>query len=133
MSSRMVQWGGFVAALAITGGAVAQPVGRDVDRGFCRADSNGDSNVSFGEALAHGERMFNWLDRNSDGVITRDESPAWSRHFAEADTNHDNKITRTEHDATLRLRFARLDRNADGFLSRDELMCGPRRGRRCRW
>ena len=73
--------------------------------------------------------MFQFHDKNKDGVITRDEIPARGGHFAQADTNNDGKITYAEHEAMLRARFTLMDKNKDGVLSGDELMCGPKGGR----
>ena len=48
----------------------------------------------------HMDRMFDEMDANHDGVITREESIAFSnKKFDERDTNHDGKVTRAEWDA----------------------------------
>lgn len=99
--------------------------------GFRRADLNNDGKVTLDEALAHGKQMFEFHDRNKDGVITRDEVPVWADHFAQADANNDGKVTYVEHEAMLRARFTLMDKNRDGVLSGDELARGPRGGRGC--
>ncbi len=100
--------------------------------GFRRADLNNDGKVTLDEALTHGKRMFQFHDKNKDGVITRDEVASWCGCFAQADTNNDGKDTYAEHEAMLRARFVLMDKNKDAVLSGDELMRGQRGGRgRC--
>ncbi len=123
---------GFTLIVTLSGLALAQP-GPGGNCGFQRADLNNDGKVTLDEALTHGKQMFEFHDKNKDGVITRDEVPVWSDHFAQADANNDGKVTYAEHETLLRARFVLMDTNKDGVLSGDELMCGPRggRGRHC--
>lgn len=125
---------GFTLVTALSGLAIAQP-GPGGDCGFRRADLNNDGKVTLDEALTHGTQMFQLHDKNKDGVITRDEVPAWNNHFAQADTNNDGKVTSAEHESMLRARFGLMDTNKDGVLSGNELMCGHKggRGRHCQW
>ena len=128
MSNGMLTPLGFILVTALSALAIAQP-GPGGYCGFRRADLNNDGKVTLDEALAHGTQMFQLHDKNKDGVITRDEVPAWNNHFAQADTNNDGKVTFAEHEAMLRARFTLMDKNKDGVLSGDELMCGPKGGR----
>lgn len=48
----------------------------------------------------HMERMWNEMDANSDGSISREESTAFgNKKFDERDANKDSKVTREEWDA----------------------------------
>lgn len=121
-----------LAALALSGAlvlatpAVAQP----------KAGSDGvplDRGVWF-------EEMFDEIDRDGDGIITRREMDEHRRaRFQEADTDGDGRLSRDEMIAAREARMeARMDRrmrlldaNDDGHLSFDE-MPGPG-GRMMRW
>jgi Ca2+-binding EF-hand superfamily protein len=87
------------------------------------------------------ERMFNRMDANGDGVITRKEFEDYNgKRFDELDTNHDGKVSRAEMEAArdkarkklgeqLRRQFDRrfdaADANHDGALNRDEAQQMP--------
>jgi Ca2+-binding EF-hand superfamily protein len=87
------------------------------------------------------ERMFNRMDANGDGVITKKEFEDYnSKRFDELDTNHDGKVSHAEMEAArekarkkfgeqLRGRFNRrfdaADANHDGALNRDEAQQMP--------
>jgi Ca2+-binding EF-hand superfamily protein len=49
-------------------------------KGFLRADTNGDGTISRDEALAHSDKRFARLDTNGDGVITQEEAKAAHHH-----------------------------------------------------
>jgi Ca2+-binding EF-hand superfamily protein len=49
-------------------------------KGFQRADTNGDGAISRDEALARSEKRFARLDTNGDGVITQEEMKAAHHH-----------------------------------------------------
>ena len=75
---------------------------------------------------ARGERMFERLDANKDGVLTADELGARVERLMEADANKDGKLTKAEirdfHEARMaeheKRRFP--DENGDGVVSRSE-------------
>lgn len=85
--------------------------------------------------MRHGDfagRMFDEMDANHDGVVTKKEFDAFhDKRFKELDANHDGKISREEMDAAhkkmagqmrehLKQRFDEADANHDGALSKDE-------------
>ena len=68
----------FATLVATTGQAFAQSP--DADELMSRADLNGDGDISWEEVLDMRANSFERLDRNSDGVVSKDDSPA--RPFA---------------------------------------------------
>ena len=104
-----------------------------------------------GQPGAAGGMFFKEMDKNGDGVISKQEFDAFhSAHFKEMDANHDGKITREEMDAghvkmadkcKVKMkdkcdvkgekgnqgfddRFDEVDINHDGALSKDEAEIG---------
>ncbi len=78
-------------------------------------DSNGDGKVSEAEYVAYMSRGFVRMDRNGDGVISRDELPG----------SRGQPITLKAFQRNLRSQFHKLDRNRDGFLDARELTAPP--------
>lgn len=78
-------------------------------------DSNGDGKVSAAEYVAYMSRGFHRMDRNDDGVISRDELPG----------GRGQPITLKAFQRKLRQQFHRLDRNRDGYLDARELTAPP--------
>ena len=91
-----------------------------------------------------GGDMFNRLDTNHDGAISKEEAAAGSylvRSFDTIDANHDGLITqdemraagekrREEMRAEAEARFKAADKNGDNLLSKDEVTAGmPRLAR----
>ena len=128
-------------------GVITRGEWRGSDRSFREQDWNGDGVLSGDEvnpAARRPERQnpqdsrlppFNeWtparfasLDRNRDGVVSRDEWPFDAQSFQRGDHNGDNHITRDEFLATgvdsNRAggdRFTSLDTNRDGRVDRNE-------------
>lgn len=81
------------------------------------------------------DTRFARLDKNHDGVISKDEWPGRPAVFERLDGNHDGVLSKDELEQALRQRvalvqqrvqtrvdalFARVDRNQDGVISRDE-------------
>jgi Ca2+-binding EF-hand superfamily protein len=107
------------------------------------AHAEGEASVENPHSQLHGEMdrmIFNKLDTNGDGVISRKEFDAYNaKHFKELDTNKDGKLTLEElqaghkqamghgntmshGDGTTHLdqRFNAADANHDGGLDREE-------------
>jgi Ca2+-binding EF-hand superfamily protein len=91
------------------------------------------------EMMHHGDfadRMFDQMDANHDGVVTRKEFDDFhDKWFKEMDANHDGKITREELEAMhqkmagqmreqmleqFKKRFEEADANHDGALTKEE-------------
>ncbi len=94
--------------------------------------------------MRHGDfadRMFDEMDANHDGVVTKKEFDAYhDKRFKELDANHDGKITREEMEAArtkmmgqmreqmreqLKKRFDEADTNHDGALTKEEAQKMP--------
>ena len=77
-------------------------------------------------------RGFSSLDKNGDGVISRDEAAAHPRlanSFDRIDTNKDGVLSQDELRAAHQAHHAdrpKLDANGDGMISRDEAKNAPR-------
>lgn len=121
---------------------------------FRRADHNGDGRITRDEFLGRdsidddradrfddldynrdrrvtrdewhgGQRAFDNLDRNHDGVLSREEvlnpgETPFADLFASLDVNHDQRVTIQEWHWSRRS-FESRDMNRDGVLTRDEL------------
>jgi Ca2+-binding EF-hand superfamily protein len=95
-----------------------------------------DGAISREDVLAAGDRQFDRLDRNKDGVVDKADMDALRKemvdyrvkrfihHFG---ADKDGRVTREQFQAKAAERFARMDLNSDGTVSRDEL---PGRGMR---
>ena len=91
-------------------------------------DTDGDGKISKAEFDAEGATLFKRFDQNGDGKIASDEMPehrwaaAWGGHmFDQIDADKDGKITKAEFTAAGDRMFQQLDKNGDGVIERDEL------------
>jgi len=106
---------------------------------FDVVDRNGDNRITVDEYVNRNtgygagsmEARFAQLDRNHNGVISRNEWFGESLPFDVVDRNGDNRITLDEYvnqtaygngqgTSAMEARFAQMDRNRDGVLSRSE-------------
>jgi len=72
---------------------------------------------------AHMEHMFNELDANHDGTITREESNAYSnKKFDEADANKDGKVTKAEWDAAREAKHKEWEAKHAEFKAKHDAM-----------
>jgi Ca2+-binding EF-hand superfamily protein len=87
------------------------------------------------------EQMFQELDANADGKLTKEEIEAGAaKRFADADTNGDGLLSKEELTAASEKRaesrrgnridrmFEHKDANNDGLLSQEEMASGKKRG-----
>jgi Ca2+-binding EF-hand superfamily protein len=94
------------------------------------ADSNRDGNITRAELTRYRAASFSRLDRNSDGVLTRDDIPAiaarlnpdldFDRLMAQFDGNDDRRVSRDEFVNGPTAYFDRADTNNDNILSQAE-------------
>ncbi|WP_225765977.1 EF-hand domain-containing protein [Inquilinus sp. Marseille-Q2685] len=115
-----------LAATVLGGDAVqAQEQGRFADRMFDRIDADHDGVVTRAEVQAAGGRMFDRLDTDHDGVVTAPEAEAArSQAQARAAGRLARFAERRAQMPTRSERLAGLDRNGDGLVSRDEFVAG---------
>lgn len=111
------------------GGGCPPPLARLIKA--ADADQNGE--VTLDEFLTKfpnaSEDRFNVLDRDDDGVLSKDDIPWHERarilkRLKEADTNGDGSVTLEEFQAQFpnvdEAAFNRLDRNDDGVINKDD-------------
>lgn len=112
-------------------------------RHFARIDTDKDGRITMQEFEAamkglhrrHHDAMSH-LDKDRDGLISRDEAqaaPRLAKHFDKIDTNKDGLLSKNEL-AAARTRmkdaiYAHIDTDADGRISRDEAARFPRLAR----
>jgi hypothetical protein len=109
-------WPGFFVAFAALACTAAGAVGPGPGDYLARMDGDHDGRVSLVEYqdwLCYG---FDAMDRNHDGMLSRDELPG----------GRGQAISRDAHRARLALAFARQDRDGDGYLDPRELASPPR-------
>ena len=88
-----------------------------------------DGAISRADVLAAGDRQFDRLDRNKDGVVDKADMDALRKETADYrvqrflhrfGADNDERVTREQFQAKAAQRFARMDVNGDGTISRDE-------------
>ncbi|GJL96757.1 MAG: hypothetical protein DHS20C06_05740 [Hyphobacterium sp.] len=91
------------------------------------ADADGDNHITLAEVQTLQAEMFEWMDRNGDGVLSSaDRSPMHQRlasiHEAESDGEHQGRRRGRRGGA-----HEDRDANGDGEISRDEFLGGENR------
>lgn len=110
-----------------------------------KLDVNGDGKIDRQEAAASPwlAKQFDTLDKNKDGVLSRDElprGPHGGRHgpggrghdrIAKLDTNKDGRISAEEAKADPKFaeHFAKMDINKDGFVDKADRELGMKQRR----
>ena len=86
-------------------------------------DTDHDSTVSLDEAKKAAEVMFDKLDRDHEGTLTRRElrGRLSAKEFATADTDKDGTISKDEYLAVVEGRFKAADKDNEGTLTAQEL------------
>jgi Ca2+-binding EF-hand superfamily protein len=107
----------IAAAVAVLGGdaAQAQEAGRAADRMFERIDADHDGVLTRAEVQAARGRMFDRLDADHDGVLTAAEFAAARERVQQRAAARFSRLAGTPDG-----RLEQLDRNRDGRVSRDE-------------
>jgi Ca2+-binding EF-hand superfamily protein len=92
-------------------------------------DRDRDGTLDLAEAKAAAARLFEMLDRDHDGRLSRhDLSGRLSvRELAAADQDHDRSLDEKEYLALVERRFKAADADQDGVLSAAELRAKPGR------
>ncbi len=99
---------------------------------FEKADVNHDGKITRAEFVASRNARFADMDRNGNGVITRDDFSRLialrpkagiliDEMIAQADLNRDGSVTRAEFYKAPTTDFDRADTNRDGVVDRAEL------------
>ena len=88
---------------------------------FDKMDSNGDGKVDQAEFLFEKGAVSYLIDKNSDGMLSRDEVLISDEAFAEVDGNGDGMVSYIEFVQAGLGNFENLDSNSDGFVEVNEL------------
>jgi hypothetical protein len=116
------------AAMAVR--AVAQTSKPDLSEMLSKADANHDGTITKAEFTDARAKLFTRLDRNSDGFVTKDDTPRLSLRrngdrIAQAitmlDKDGDGRVSRDEFVNGPSLLFDRVDTNHDGVIDAAEL------------
>jgi hypothetical protein len=110
-------WPGFLLLAAVALASSRVPAQRLAPPDYlARIDLDHDGRVSLAEYQDWMCYGFDAMDRNHDGVLSRDELPG----------GRGEPLTRSVHRARLALAFARQDADHDGALDARELAAPPR-------
>ena len=138
--TRFLIFAAYVLALLTSISALAQDPqgqpgprrrgGHNGEKRMKTMDINNDGVISRDEWKGRPE-VFNRIDKNGDGSLTREEFGGAARNHAgrlnQMDTNNDGKISRDEWKGNPK-RFDRLDANGDGVITKEEIR-GARQNR----
>lgn len=93
--------------------------------GFNQADTDNDGRISKKEYMDAAAKVFDDLDKNKDGVLTKEELKSIDKRSAKKfikneDMNADGKISREEFAAAAEKRFKFLDKDNDAYITQKE-------------
>lgn len=98
-------------------------------------DQDKDGVVSAEEMAQHRQKIFNAIDSNGDGFLTREENEAFKEkmrkkhdRFSRMDSDGDGKISAEEFAAHSEKMQKKLDKDGDGKISRKEMRGKHRKG-----
>lgn len=112
----------LLAAITVTSGFALACPGHE--GGKTSADTNNDGKVTLQEAQAKARARFDAMDKNKNGVLSKDELEGRGQRMLHADANKDGQVTVAESQAQVQTWFQKLDANKDGALSGDEMPRG---------
>lgn len=112
----------LLAAITATSGFALACPGHE--GGKQSADANSDGKVTLQEMQAKAKTRFEAVDKNKDGVLSKDELEGRAARMLHADANKDGSVTFAESQAQVQVWFQKMDANKDGALSGDELPKG---------
>ncbi len=120
----------FIGTLSIATLATAAAFACGGEGKGAQIDTNGDGKVTLAESQAAAKARFEKLDKNKNGVVTKDEIDGRGRMFEMADANHDGKVTLAELQAKAKEHFTARDTNKDNVLTQDEMRHGRGHGKK---
>ncbi len=111
-----------IPSLAFALGLVATSVLAQGGQGgrFADIDANGDGLVSRAEATSNAESVFNAMDADTNGKLTKDEYMS----VRMGQQNGANTAMQAQRQAEKEARFAPMDTNGDGQVSLEEFVAG---------
>ncbi len=104
-------------AMAASLPAQAQP---NLEQRFARLDTDRNGEITWAEAYRIRAMEFIELDRNSDGLVEKDEFRGRASPFEQFDANADGKLELSEYLAHHRKMFDKADSNGNGTLDLQE-------------
>jgi hypothetical protein len=117
----------LTAGLLATGAIAAR---KNWEERFNRLDTDKDGKISQQEMKVGRIAHFKEMDKNGDGMVTKEEhkafvfakmEPRLDKRFQKMDTDNDGEISAEEFAAKKQARhFNRMDVDGDGMISRDE-------------
>ena len=90
-----------------------------------KPDKNNDGKISQREYMDAVTETFNQLDKNKDGMLTREEIQSNDKinvdpFIKETDADNDGRIIKKEYAQAALKKFKQLDKNKNGFIDKHE-------------
>jgi hypothetical protein len=123
LSRRRLLLGALLTAGSV-GAAAAAPIrGGGRPSSFAAIDADHDGTIDLAEAKHAAELLFDQLDRNKNGKLSRAElgrRRISAAEFRAADADHDGTLTKEEYLALVERQFKAADLDHDGTVSEAE-------------